>query len=458
MNKTTAIVILLFALIASSGNAQPDSPPDFSWDNCSYYNLNTGDSILFKNTKIKLLQLENHFSQIKAGEDTVWLKVSRRALPKAVNGIRIFVADNKNVKSLTSDKPVHGLLKKDALICLSELEKPMIDDRKYIFPVSFNDGYNWSAAEDSYMFAWLGLAEYMGDNFYRSHEGIDFDMHDARGLEKHWLVAMENSRVVWIEDDAEENQACVLLESESQPGIYYVYQHLYDKNVVVKKGEKLVRGEPVGTIWGDNKWGHLHLSVVHSDTVPVYQNRYHHSVNFFPQVYELYFSGSYNYNRSFSKGRILFGQPRWINGNRKNAHAFEPWSGKGWDLGRWNTAEKVEYTEKGNEGNVRLRKTLFAGTPAACSNPDDYFEYCINVRNGVYRIRAKMGDWHLNSWQKVEFEGVEAGRFALEPGEFEWTSERVVKVKDGRLTVRVYTDTQNNTPSGISEIVFQRAY
>ncbi|MBW6492371.1 MAG: hypothetical protein K0B15_14405 [Lentimicrobium sp.] len=43
-------------------------------------------------------------------------------------------------------------------------------------------------------------------------------------------------------------------------------------------------------------------------------------------------------------------------------------------------------------------------------------------------------------------------------GEFNWTGERVVKVYDGTLNVRIYTDTENEKVEGLSEIVFQRAY
>lgn len=456
--KEYLFILLLVLGHRIFGFAQQNTAADFSWGNAYYFNVNVGESIYFDGSEVKLLQLNNQYNQLKIGSDTVWLKVSRRTVPETFNLVRIFVADNKNVKALTTDKSVHGLLKKDALICLSNYRNRLLDDRKYIFPISFNDGYLWSASEDSHMYSYLGYAPYIGDNYYRSHEGIDFDMHDARSLEKHWLVAMENSTVIWIEDDANENQACVLLESESQPGIYYVYQHLYDKNVVVRKGQKLKRGEVIGTIWGDQVWGHLHLDVVKSDTVPAYENRYVNSINFFPQIYELYFMKSYNYVRMFTKGRIRFGQLRSLNGNQKNAHAFENYSGKGWKIGNWNTADKVEWVMKGTEGNARLQKVLFAGSNAECTNPENYFDYEINVRNGTYRIRAKVGDLLLPSWQKIDLEGVPAATLSLDAGETKWTPEKIVRVKDGRLTVRIYIDEQNKKVAGLSEIVFQQAY
>jgi len=64
----------------------------------------------------------------------------------------------------------------------------------------------------------------------------------------------------------------------------------------------------------------------------------------------------------------------------------------------------------------------------------------------------------LASWQKIQFEGVTSATYSLDAGEFKWTSERVVKVKDGKLTVRIFIDESNKKVAGISEIVFQKAY
>lgn len=460
MKKIISILILLTGLL-NSAKPQHTESADFSWGNAHYFNLNVGESVLFRGEEVKLLQLKNHYNQLKIGNDTLWLKVSRRTVPVSLGTFRIYVADNKNVKNLTTDNEVHGLLKKDALICLSDYLNPLLDAQKYLFPISFNDGYLWTASEDCHMFAYLEPSEWKGKRYFRSHEGIDFDMHDARGIEKHWLVAMENSRVIWVEDknlDEAGKEACVLLESDSQPGIYYVYEHLYNKNIVVREGQKLHRGEPLGTIWGDQVWGHLHLAVVKSDTVPSYKNRYVNCINFFPQMFELYFSNSFNYHRTFSKGRIGFGQLRTVNGNQKNVDAFENYSGKGWILGDWNAADKVEWVLKEGDGNARLKKNLFVNSNAECVNPQDCFEYEINVNNGVYRIRAKTGDVELPSWQKIEFEGIHGAEFSQLPGEMKWTPEIIVRVNDGKLTVRIYIDKKSKRVSGLSEIVFQQAY
>jgi hypothetical protein len=457
--KTIQLTIFfLFALV--TGLQAQNSNPDFTWGNGYYYNLNVGDSIRFNNKTIQLLKLQNHFNQIAIENDTLWIKVSRRTQPALFHGVRLFVADNKNVKALTTDKNVHGLLKKEALICLSSFRESLIDFEQYIFPVSFNDGFLWSTEEDTYMFSYLGNEEKNGETFYRSYEGISFDLHDARGLEKHWLLAIENADVVWVEKNlgADGNQACVLLKSKSQSSVYYLYNHLFTKNTIVKEGQELIRGEPLGTAWGDSEWGHLQFAVIYSDSVPAYSQRFHNVVNGFPQLYELYFREGSNYNKTFSKGRIYFGRPRWVNGNQKNVTEWEPYAGKGWQLGRWNTADKVDGVSKGLKGNARLKKVLFEDSPAEVRNPQNFYEYEINVRNGTYRIRAEVGDLYLPSWQRVSFEGVDAGEFMLDAGDSTWTSERAVNVRDGNLTVRIYVDEKNDKVAGLSQIVFQRAY
>lgn len=455
------LVILYFCVSQLlSITAQQQNIPEFTWGNASYFNLGLGEKIQYNDIEIKLLKLENHFSQLEIGEDSVWLKVSRRSLPEQIGNLRIFVADNANVKALSSNKQIHGLLKKDALICLSAVTMPLLNPYEYLFPVSFNDGFKWSVDEDSYMFSFLNYTDKKNQGV-DTNTGVDFDLHDARGIEKHWIIAIENSTVVWIEDkndDKAGKEAMVLLESESQPGIYYLYKHLYNKNIEVKKGQKLMRGELIGTIWGDENWGHLTFSVIKSDSVPTLENCVENVVNCFPQVFELYFKQTNIYSKYFSKGRIFFGRTSSQNGNQKNTSAYENYSGAGWELGKWNVADKVDYVLKGLEGNVRLWKKMFAGATAECVNPGNFYDYEISVHNGVYRIRAKMGDLSLPTWQKIAFEGIDAGTISNEKAVFNWTSEKVVKVNDGKLTIRIYVDPANEKPAGISEIVFQRAY
>jgi len=452
-----SFVLFGFALRLKSQN--PTSP-DFTWGNASYFNMNVGETIFYNDVEVKLIRVKNHFNQIKIGNDTIRVKVSRRTPLVTAGYLNVFVADNKNVKALASEKQVHGLLKKDALICISNYDIPLLEPNNYQFPVSFNNGFMWSAEEDSYMFSYISSTErkLKGNT---SNEGIDFDLHDARGIEKHWVVAIENSTVIWVEDNNQDKagkEACVLLESSSQPGIFYVYKHLNNKKTVVKKGQKLVSGEPIGTIWGDEIWGHLTFSVIKSDTIPSFQDCSNNVVNCFPQIFELYFKQSSGFPKSFSKGRIFFGKIRSQNGNQKNTIEFEEYSGKGWILGEWNTANKLDWVAKGNEGNTRLGKKLFEDSAAECTNPNNWYDYEINVQNGAYRIRAKVGDLLLQKWQKIDFEGINAGTFSLSEGEQKWTSERIVRDNDRKLTIRVYVDENNEKLAGIGEVVFQRAY
>lgn len=457
--KKIYLIFLLFWL-SLIGKAQ-NSTSDFSWGNAHYYNLNKGEACTVNNVEIKLLGLENHFNRIKVGNDTVSLKVSRRTLPVISNRLRLFVADNKNVKSITSDSLVHGLLTKDVLICVSEYLEPLIEPNNYTFPINFNDGFIWNTEVDGYMFAYLGLDKKKGENYYRSHEGIDFDLDDARGEEKHWIVAMENSEVEWIEEYeiAGEKTACILLKSESTPGIFYVYEGLLSKSLEIKRGQKLIQGEILGTVWGNEEGGFLQLAVVKSDTVPGYSQRFYNTVNFFPQIYQLYYNQMYSFNKNYSKGRIVFGENgKASDRNKTNIHSYENYIGKGWLFDHWNITQRVNCICNGDESNARLKKVLFAGSLAESRNPEDWYEYEINVTNGVYRIRAKLGDLELPSWQKIEFEKTDAGTFVLQGGEYEWTNERAVKVTDGKLTIRIHIDPSNGKMAGLSEIVFQKAY
>jgi len=453
LRQLAVIFFFLYCFVLTHKTAGQNKP-DFQWGNASYFNLNIGESIQFQNKEVKLLKLNNHYNQIKIGRDTAWLKVSRRSLPQIVDGVRIFVADNKNVKALSSHPEIHGLLKKDVLICLSNLTEKLLDPTGFIFPVSYNDGFIWKMEETNHMFSYLGKTAVPNIN-----SGIDINLHDARGKEKHWILAIENSTAIWIENsDNEDKQASILFRSDSHTGIYYLYEHLFSKKVEIKPGDKLTRGEAIGTIWGDESWGHLHFAVIKSDTVPSYPQRYSCIVNSFAQLYELYFEQLHSFNQVYSKGILKFGQRNSLNGGAKNIIAFEEYSGKGWKLGNWNIADRVESVEKGDKGNARLRKILFQGEQAASRNPNDYYDFDINVRNGVYRIRANVGDLEQPSWQKVQFENIVASTYALDAGVFKWSPEKVVKVEDSKLTVRIFIDPTNKKVAGLSEIVFQRAY
>ncbi|MFW6289927.1 MAG: M23 family metallopeptidase [Mariniphaga sp.] len=451
-------LLIFFAatVLVLKATGQDFNSAGFRWGNGFYYNMDAGERVTFNQVEVTLLKVHNHYNLLKVGEDTLWLKVARRKVPEVINGIRIFVADNKTVKALNPGSIAHGLLTGDALVCLSDSRLPLLDPQHYTFPVSFNNGFTWSAEEDSHMFSYYKDNDF--PNHYISYPGIGIDLHEARGKLMHWLIAVEDSRVVWVNDKVDfagGNQSCVLLKSKSQPNIYYLYNHLFTKNVAVKSGQELVKGEAVGTAWGNASWGHLHFAVIFSPTEPTFQECSGNVVNGFPQLFGLYNPRGSHLARNFTRGRIIFGQPRSLRGNVLNNLEFEPYTGKGWTTGKWNPADKVEWISKGNEGNIRLKKVLFEGTPGESTNPHSYFDYQISVLNGTYRMRVKVGDVYLPTWQKMEFEGVDAGIKNLKAGEFSWTGERIVKVNDGILNVRVYIDSTNNMAAGISELVFQ---
>ena len=454
----TAFFIVIFQMQIT---AQKTTPSDFHWGNGFFYNLIKGQSILFNDTEIQLINIEGQYNRLKIDADTFDLKVVNHSLPFTANGFKIYIADNRNIQTVVGNPWIHGLLTGDALICICPLGVPLLEASSYVFPVSFKDGFIWSGDENSSMFTFPYADEGKLKEMLYSHEGIDFDLNDARGIDKHPTVAIENSSVIWVENkssDAGDKEACVLLRSDSNPKIYYIYQHLYNRMLKVKKGDRITVGDVIGSVWGDEKWSHLHFSVIYSDTIPSYQNRFHNVVNIYPQIYELYFKQTFPVNKTFTKGRLIFGKPKNINRNSKNNDVYDECSGKGWILDNWNITGKVDWIVKGNEGNVRLQKRMFGGTKAACTNPLNYYEYEISCPNGVYRIRANMGDLTMSTWQKVDFEGINAATYSLKPGETKWTHERAVKVKDNKLTIRIYIDDKNELPAGISEIVFQQAY
>lgn len=431
-----------------------ESLPGFVWGNVSFFNMDVGESFVFENREIQLLELENNFNKIRVDTDTLWIKTGRRSLPVTVGNIIIYVADNNNEKLPAYLSEINRLLQKDALIAVTYFNKPLLDFNKYVFPVNFNNGFSWNFDIDMYLFSLLRQDDMQNENLYWPHEGIVFNMSNAGSTESHWLTTIENSRVVWVVEE-KMNISCVLLESASQPGIYYVYDNLDSRNIEIKTGQKLIRGDIIGTASNEDNNSFFKFTVVKSDTVPSYENRYGNTVNCFPQLFQLYHRQNYVFPRSFSKGIIKLGV---FNDGIGNIHAFEDYSGKGWLLGKWNTVDMVEYASDGQAGNARLRYKPFADTPAECINPEGFYDYEISVPNGTYRIRAKLGDLKLTSWQKIMFEGVDVTTAELSLGEYKWTSEQIIKVIDGRLTVRIFVDTVENKPAGISEIVFQQMY
>jgi hypothetical protein len=458
--KIIILYVLLFTFSgAFSAWAQYSNSDTIRWGRVTYINLSLGVKVAYQGNEIELLELKNNYNKIRIGNDTIWLKVCYRSTVSSAGNFNIFVADNKYVKAISSDKAMHGLLKKDVLLAVAPGNNALTDQYQYIFPVSFAGGYIWRNDEDSYPFSWQGggIPKTVPEMQY---PGLGIDLINGRGSSKFGILAIESGRIAWIDTKSGSSgqpTATLCLASNSNPGVYYVYRRLYSKYIFVKQNQQVERGDELAYVWGDGLWEHLQLGIVYSDSVPAIKHWSNNMINFFPQLMDMYYGRQPAGGQFFTRGQIYFGAPTGAKGNIKNASAYESYQGTGWKLGMWNTADKVEWVSNKVTGNVRLSKTLFEGQTAQCTNPDNWYDYEIDVKNGIYRIRASIGDCFLLTWQKVEFEGVTGGTYQVNPGLFTWTPERTVRVKDGRLTVRIYLGDKNQK-AGISGIVFQQVY
>jgi hypothetical protein len=323
----------------------------------------------------------------------------------------------------------------------------LLDPAQFVFPISRNEGHRWTMDENSGMFAYLRPT--------RSHEGIDLNLHEARGRELHAIVAIEDATVRWIEH-GEPNEACLLLESARRPGLFYIYQHVFRERVYVQPGQRVARGQRLAHIWGDWRWGHLHFAVLGCGEPPPFKDRYRHVLNCFPQLYELWQGSLDVLPPPVTSGEFRFAAEYWRNGNRRRLHAFSDTIGYGWLLGAWCTANKVEASFP-NDGtrpgeSARVRKVMHSQTRFPAVNPNDWCDFEVAAPNGVYRVKAEVGDAYTATWQRVAFEGVEAGVFELPSGELRWTPELKVRVRDGRLTVRLMF--QDQGIAAIRELLF----
>lgn len=447
----------LFALLLICIAARVHSSEPVKFGNAIYVDLAVGEQVAYLGKTIEVLELENNWSLVRVGDDEAWLDVAKRSLPVTIGGARVFVSDQINVKNLTTDSEVHGLLTKDALLCLSDPSAPLLSP-EFTFPISGRDGYRWRMEEDSHMFAYLGLATWKAPDYVRSHEGIDLDMHDARGRERHPLVAIESGTVVLVADSSVtgSRDGCIILKSDTQENIYYVYKHTNPETHRVKEGQKVGAGDMLSYIWGDNVWGHLHFAVVYRSETPGYPDRYRDLLNFFPQFYELY-SGSLELAQELrSEGEFRFGHKKETCRNFKRLDVFSELTGYGWKLGDWCVSQKVEGVESDMGGNARLRKTLHAGTRAESENPESSYEFEVAVENGRYLVNATVGDLFLPTSQKLYFENSEAGIFEIsEGGAFQRSQDLEVDVADQRLTVRIEL-LDEDKGAGIRELSFKR--
>ena len=136
IQKTTVFVI--FCILVSYSNAQ-----SFHFGNVLYVNLNQGEEYSFKGVSVKVLAIENTWTKVQIDQQEKWLNVARRELPLEMAGIRVFVADHKNLKALTTDDYVHQLLTKDVILCLSDASFPLLDTSQFTFPIARSDGFEW---------------------------------------------------------------------------------------------------------------------------------------------------------------------------------------------------------------------------------------------------------------------------------------------------------------------------
>jgi len=439
--------VLTMLTVACTSAAHADGATVARWGSAIYVDLAVGDSITFLGRQVKLISTH-------ASHCTV--RVDDRSLPEVVNGVRIFVAMNRSVAQITPNSATgeYGLMRGDALLCLSDPTRPLLEPERYTFPISGRDGYRWSMEEGSHMFAYLGWAAFKSN--YRSHEGVDLNMHEARGKRIHPLVAMEAGTVVLAagtDVTNAKNEGCIIIRSKSQQDIYYVYKHVHDKSIEVKNGQRVIKGQTVGYIWGDWKWGHLHFAVVRREEHPGYPDRYDNLLNCFPHLYELWHGDLRPRERWRTEGEFRFDKPYWIDGYSSGAYAHDTIIGYGWRLGSWCAAGRIEGD---NEPNGRLRKVLHQGTPAEAVNPCDYYDFEVDVEPGRYSVQLNVGDKEHATWQRIGVEDVNIGTYSLRQNEFQWTPATVIPVRDGHLTIRLHIKDDNSRYAAVKRIQFQR--
>ena len=234
------------------------------WGNAVYIDMAIGDRCSYLGKTVTLVGSCNNYCTLDVDGVRRDLIVARRTLPTVIDGLRVFVAMNRNVKKLTSlsDSEL-GLCRKDALLCLSDASLPLLNRGQYTFPISREDGYVWTMEEGSHLFSYS--ASFANGRWsVKTHKGIDFNLHEARGKQIHPLVAIEAGTVRWVEENqgGTQKEGCICIQSASQPSIFYVYKHVNDAFIFVSAGQKVEKGQRLAYIWGDNTWGHLHLGIV----------------------------------------------------------------------------------------------------------------------------------------------------------------------------------------------------
>ena len=438
---------------ARRGFAAANTCSALKWGNINYLDFALGQKRKVESHEVTLLAATATTATVEAGGEQVTLPLARLALPQQVGPLRIFLADTLAAAKLTTDEgfPQHRrVFEQAAVLGVCRADQPLLDPKRFLFPIDRKDGFSWSMEEDSHQFAFISPQ--------RSHEGIDFNLHDARGHRRHALVAIEDATVRWIEyTKTGPNEACVLLESSANRGQFYIYQHLNRHAVLVKPGAKVERGKALGYIWGDGIWGHLHFAVVGRGGAPGFSDRYRYLLNAFPALYELWHGDLNPRSRKHTQGDWIFDRNKAANGNRKYLGAYNPLLGYGWQVADFCPALKVEPGPERDihhlDTSARLRKTLFEGTPAAAENPHNHYVFQIDVEAGVYEVQVRVGDRDLPTWQKLSINNTDLGTFERAPG-FTWTPLEHAKAPEGKLLLRV--DLQAKQLAAVSAINFRK--
>lgn len=437
-----------------ASRALADDGSDLVWGNVHFLNFHRGEARNWNGRRVTVLEANACSLTVDVEGAREVLPVGRRTVPASLAGLRLFVADTKAAAALTADEgfPRHrGLVKRDALLAVCDGGLPLVDERRFTFPIDRAQGFTWSMEENSHQFGFISPE--------RSHEGIDIGMHEARGYDKHALVAIENAIVRWVEKDkTQPNEACVLLESEAQPGIFYVYQHLYRHGVNVKAGAKLARGARIGTIWGDGVWGHLHFAAIAPQRMPTFAERYENVINAFPTLHRLWHGEEGARPRQHAEGTWIFNRHKAADNNRKYLSAYDPIVGYGWRIENFCGAMSVEAGRELGPAEVdtsaRLRHVLFAGTRAEARNPRSHYDFEIDVAPGRYEVQVRVGDLELATWQRLSINEHPLGTLVRPAGGFSWTHAVTTPALRNKLILRVHL--RDKTPAALSALSFRK--
>lgn len=460
MNHCLATTFLALALMLAADttlSAASPPPPVVTWGAQHFVNLQVGQSRQVAGHTLTLNRTFRHGCEITVDGQPLRLAFGRQTLPQVSGGLRIAIADQRGIAALTTDSAFplnHAALQGEVLLNVSAADQPLLDPARYTFPIDRGDGYVWTMEEDSHIFALLQPN--------RSHEGTDLDLTGARHSAQHRLVAIEDSIVRWVRF-GNKHEACLLLQSQHQPEIFYLYQHLDRDRLLVAEGDVLTRGRALGHIWGDGRWEHLHFSVIAPPgNPPDYPERYQYTLNAFPALAELWHGSLDIPEPIHPTGELNFAERYWDHGNRQHLAAYTPVLGYGWRLGDWCPAGRVERVTSlqrsdvfGFEGSALLPRTLFAGEAAAATNPEPRYRFEVRVPDGTYRVEVRCGSAFTATHQSVQAENVALGSASLEAGEFVDLASATVPVRDGHLTLTLNLG-DTGQPASVSKLSFHR--